>query len=93
MKLMGLLDGILSVHGFAANLTSLLGSQERTYAPADHFMIVGNQNSHSGLPSIFDTRKLRLSSSDVAAEFVRGLRSVQRKIGCWADQFFSRPIR
>jgi hypothetical protein len=62
MKLVGLLDGILPIHGFATNLTSLLRSEERTYAPADHFMIIGNQNSHSGLPSIFDTRKLRLSS-------------------------------
>ena len=63
MKLMGLLDGILPVHSLSANLTPLLGREKRTYAPADHFMIIGNQSPHSCFPSIFDTRKLRPSLS------------------------------
>jgi hypothetical protein len=52
-------------------------------------MVIGNQNSHSGLSSIFDTRKLRLSQN-IAAEFVTGALVRAAKNQVLSEPVFSR---
>ncbi len=42
MKLVSLFDGVLAIHGFAADFAVLLGSQQGADAATDHFVIVGD---------------------------------------------------
>ena len=63
MEFVSLIDGVLPIHGFAADFAVLLGSQQGADAAPDHFMIVGDQNFQTFSPSRFSTGKMLLSSS------------------------------